>query len=52
MSAVDAYTAHRNAGSNDTDALVTRHAELVKRIAFLNGIPVPSLEDHYERPTQ
>jgi TRAP-type mannitol/chloroaromatic compound transport system permease small subunit len=27
-------------------------SELIKRIAFLNGTPVPSLEDHYERPTQ
>ena len=27
-----AYTAHR--GSSDGDALVTRHAELVKRIAY------------------
>jgi TRAP-type mannitol/chloroaromatic compound transport system permease small subunit len=27
-------------------------SELIKRVAFLNGIPVPSLEDHYERPTQ
>jgi TRAP-type mannitol/chloroaromatic compound transport system permease small subunit len=27
-------------------------SELVKRIAFLNGIPVESLEAHYERPTQ
>ena len=27
-------------------------SELIKRVAFLNGIPVASLEDHYERPTQ
>jgi TRAP-type mannitol/chloroaromatic compound transport system permease small subunit len=27
-------------------------SELIKRIAFLSGIPVASLEDHYERPTQ
>ena len=27
-------------------------SELIKRIAFLNGIPVESLEAHYERPTQ
>ena len=27
-------------------------SELIKRIAFLNGVPVASLEDHYERPTQ
>ena len=27
-------------------------SELVKRLAFLNGIPVESLEAHYERPTQ
>ena len=27
-------------------------SELIKRVAFLNGIPVESLEAHYERPTQ
>jgi TRAP-type mannitol/chloroaromatic compound transport system permease small subunit len=27
-------------------------SELIKRIAFLNGVPVESLEAHYERPTQ
>ena len=27
-------------------------SELIKRIAFLIGIPVESLEAHYERPTQ
>ena len=27
-------------------------SELIKRIAFLVGIPVESLEAHYERPTQ
>jgi len=27
-------------------------SELIKRVAFLNGIDVPSLEAHYERPTQ
>ena len=27
-------------------------SELIKRVALLNGTPVPSLEDHYERPTQ
>jgi TRAP-type mannitol/chloroaromatic compound transport system permease small subunit len=27
-------------------------SELIKRVAFLNGMSVPSLEDHYERPTQ
>jgi TRAP-type mannitol/chloroaromatic compound transport system permease small subunit len=27
-------------------------SELIKRVAFLNGTPVASLEDHYERPTQ
>jgi TRAP-type mannitol/chloroaromatic compound transport system permease small subunit len=27
-------------------------SELIKRIALLNGVPVASLEDHYERPTQ
>ena len=27
-------------------------SELIKRVAFLNGIPVESLESHYERPTQ
>jgi TRAP-type mannitol/chloroaromatic compound transport system permease small subunit len=27
-------------------------SELIKRIAFLSGIPVDSLEAHYERPTQ
>ena len=27
-------------------------SELIKRVAFLNGHPVESLEAHYERPTQ
>ena len=27
-------------------------SELIKRVAFLNGVPVESLEAHYERPTQ
>jgi TRAP-type mannitol/chloroaromatic compound transport system permease small subunit len=27
-------------------------SELIKRVAFLSGIPVESLEAHYERPTQ
>ena len=27
-------------------------SELIKRVAFLNGYPVDSLEAHYERPTQ
>lgn len=27
-------------------------SELIKRVAFLNGYPVQSLEAHYERPTQ
>jgi len=27
-------------------------SELIKRVAFLNDIPVESLEAHYERPTQ
>jgi TRAP-type mannitol/chloroaromatic compound transport system permease small subunit len=27
-------------------------SELIKRIAFLGGVPVESLEAHYERPTQ
>jgi len=27
-------------------------SEIIKRVAFLNGIPVASLEAHYERPTQ
>ncbi len=27
-------------------------SEIIKRVAFLNGIPVESLEAHYERPTQ
>ncbi len=27
-------------------------SELIKRVAFLRGIPVESLEAHYERPTQ
>ena len=27
-------------------------SELIKRLAFLNDIPVESLEAHYERPTQ
>ncbi|WP_421997661.1 TRAP transporter small permease subunit [Reyranella sp.] len=27
-------------------------SELIKRVAFLNGFPVESLEAHYERPTQ
>jgi len=27
-------------------------SELIKRIAFLNGYAVDSLEAHYERPTQ
>ena len=27
-------------------------SELIKRVAFLNGIAVESLEAHYERPTQ
>ena len=27
-------------------------SELIKRVAFLNGMSVPSLEDHYERPQQ
>jgi TRAP-type mannitol/chloroaromatic compound transport system permease small subunit len=27
-------------------------SELIKRVAFLNDIPVASLEAHYERPTQ
>jgi len=27
-------------------------SELIKRVAFLNDIPVDSLEAHYERPTQ
>jgi len=27
-------------------------SELIKRVAFLNGIPFESLEAHYERPTQ
>jgi TRAP-type mannitol/chloroaromatic compound transport system permease small subunit len=27
-------------------------SELIKRVAFLNGYPVESLEAHYERPTQ
>jgi TRAP-type mannitol/chloroaromatic compound transport system permease small subunit len=27
-------------------------SELIKRVAFLNEIPVESLEAHYERPTQ
>lgn len=27
-------------------------SELIKRVAFLNGLPVESLEAHYERPTQ
>ena len=27
-------------------------SEVIKRVAFLNGIPVESLEAHYERPTQ
>jgi TRAP-type mannitol/chloroaromatic compound transport system permease small subunit len=27
-------------------------SELIKRVAFLMGIPVESLEAHYERPTQ
>jgi TRAP-type mannitol/chloroaromatic compound transport system permease small subunit len=27
-------------------------SELIKRVAFLNNIPVASLEAHYERPTQ
>jgi len=26
-------------------------SELIKRVAFLNGVPVESLEAHYERPT-
>jgi RNA polymerase sigma factor for flagellar operon FliA len=41
--AVGAYTAHR--AGNETDALVTRHAELVKRIAYhLAGRLPPSVE--------
>ena len=34
--------------------LVALHgvSELIKRVAFLNGVPVESLEAHYERPTQ
>jgi len=45
MSAVDAYTAHRPEGGGDSDALVTRHAELVKRIAYhLAGRLPPSVE--------
>ena len=28
------------------------HSELIKRVAFLNGYAVDSLEAHYERPTQ
>jgi len=27
-------------------------SELIKRVAFLNGFPVESLEAHYVRPTQ
>jgi len=27
-------------------------SEVIKRVAFLNGVPVESLEAHYERPTQ
>ena len=27
-------------------------SETIKRVAFLNGVPVESLEAHYERPTQ
>ena len=27
-------------------------SEIIKRVAFLNGVPVESLEAHYERPTQ
>ena len=27
-------------------------SELIKRVAFLNGYAVDSLEAHYERPTQ
>ena len=27
-------------------------SELIKRVAFLNDVPVESLEAHYERPTQ
>jgi TRAP-type mannitol/chloroaromatic compound transport system permease small subunit len=27
-------------------------SELIKRVAFLNGVPVESLEAHYERPPQ
>ena len=27
-------------------------SELIKRVAFINGHPVESLEAHYERPTQ
>jgi RNA polymerase sigma factor for flagellar operon FliA len=43
MSALDAYTAHRQ--TPDSDALVTRHAELVKRIAYhLAGRLPPSVE--------
>ena len=43
MSAVDAYTAHRE--MPDGDALVMRHAELVKRIAYhLAGRLPPSVE--------
>lgn len=32
--------------------IVQAVSELIKRIAFLIGIPVESLEAHYERPTQ
>ena len=46
-------TAGNASGVNDGTLVALQGlSELIKRVAFLNGIPVESLEAHYERPTQ